>query len=140
MYRYSGCRWPFPHRLTGDGHDKLMSALEILPEGKRSPIVPWTQEEKDALVVMYKKNLRYAFMAEVLDRSVDSVRKEIVFLHRDGLLKQRPNIQSVLFKKRNEYIKRHFLIRGVDYCVRHLGLAKSTIEVYAEKLGLTKVA
>lgn len=140
MYRYSGCKWPFAHRITGDGYQRLMDCLSSFPKTPYDQQQKWTDEDVEYLIEMYRKNLRFDFIAEVLGRPIGSIRKKIVFLHRDNLLEQRPNIQSVLFKKRNEYIKRHYLVRGVRYCSRHLGLAKSTIEVYAGKMRLKSVA
>ncbi len=31
-FRYEGCRWPFPHRISGDGYDRLMNGLPGAPQ------------------------------------------------------------------------------------------------------------
>ena len=138
MYRYSGCVWPFPHRLTGDGHKRLMSPL---PESVREYNEPaaWTDGDVEYLIEMYRKNLSFPFIADVLERSLDSIRVKVKRLRQSGVLPYRGNIQHILSEKRREYIRRNYPKYGIEYCARHLGFSLITVEEYVKKMRL-KVA
>jgi hypothetical protein len=45
MFRYEGCYWPFPHRLTGDGYTRFMG----LEPGQCGWLRIWTEED-DAFI------------------------------------------------------------------------------------------
>lgn len=138
MYRYSNCRHPYPHRITGDGHRALLHGLELIPVVSVQRVF-WTDEEIEELVQMYHRNLTFAHIADVLDREQSSVAKKVEELISKGL-KRRPGIRSLLSGKRKEYVRRHYPVRGLDYCVKHLGLSPSTVRHYAHEMGLREEA
>ena len=135
MYRYSGCRYPYPHRLTGDGHRILMAGMRLFERTPQKPRA-WTDEEEAILIEMYRKCKPISYIADVLDRDDLVTRAHAILLQKRGKLERRPNIQVKRSQQRRAFIKRHYQERGIKYCMRHLGLARNTVRTYAEQLKL----
>ena len=136
MYRYSGCVWPFPHRITGDGYQMLMDQLGSLPEAQREPQQIWDDEDVEQLVTMYRKNLTFNFIADVLDRPVDGIRDKVRALRKAGVLPYRGKVAKILAEKRKQYLRRNYPKFGLEYCARHLGYTLGTTELYVQQMGL----
>ena len=132
MYRYSGCRYPYPHRLTGDGYQILMAGMRLFERTPQKPRA-WTDEEEAILIEMYRKCKPISYIADVLDRDDLVTRAHAILLQKRGKLERRPNIQVKRSQQRRAFIQRHYH-RGIDYCMRHLGLSRSTVRTYAQQL------
>lgn len=133
MYRYAGCRWPYPHRLTGDGYQVLMAGMRLFEVAPKEPQI-WTGEEDTFLIEMYRKCKPISYITDMLERTEDGVKAHVVCLIKQGKLEQRHNIQVRRSQQRRAFIQRHFRERGIDYCMRHLGLARNTVRTYAQQL------
>jgi len=133
VYRYAGCRYPYPHRLTGDGYQILMAGMRLFERTPQKPRA-WTDEEEAILIEMYRKCKPISYIADVLDRDDLVTRAHAILLQKRGKLERRPNIQVKRSQQRRAFIQRHYH-RGIEYCVRHLGLSKKTVEKYAGDLG-----
>jgi len=134
MYRYSECVWDFPHRITGDGYQRLMNFFSMFPQ-EQFEDVKWDEEDVDYLLALYHRNHTLYFIADVLERSVYSVHAKVKSLRKHGLLPYRGKIEHMLSEKRQQYIRRHYPQRGIDYCARHLGLKPRSILTYVRQMG-----
>jgi len=134
MYRYSECVWDFPHRITGDGHQRLMNFFGAFPK-EQTIEINWDDEDIEYLIELYRKNHTFDFIADVLERSVDGIRAKVKALHRAGILPYRGNLQTILREKRKQYIKRNYRY-GIEYCIRHFDCAPYTVRKYAREMGL----
>ena len=114
----------------------LMAGLSIfeIDQGVRRL---WTDIEDSILIEMYNKNYSLSRIADALGRDYESVMSRKIILHRKGLVVSRSLRQSWLSQVRREFIKRHYF-RGVQYCVRHLGLSPKTVREYIRQLGVKK--
>lgn len=66
MYRYSGCRYPYPHRLTGDAYTRLMSLDFCKPEkGDTEFHVEWTPENEEYLIELVGEGRTWTEIADI---------------------------------------------------------------------------
>ena len=137
MYRYAGCRYPYPHRLTGDGYQILMAGMRLFECAPPKPRT-WTNDENALLIEMYRKCKPISYIVDVLGRSASSVMTHKIILQKSRKLEKRHNIRVKRSQQYRAFIQRHFRECGLDYCARHLGLSKKTVQEYARQEGVAQ--
>ncbi len=92
-FRYEGCRWPFPHRITGDGYDRLMNGL---PGAPRVPAAFVDAMERVAAIELRKRLRAEGRLLEPSRRHVLSpLLERILRIIRDNPLKTSREIARI---------------------------------------------
>jgi len=126
MYRYEGCRWEFAHRLTGDGHARLMGTNYSVHS------VIW-DEEDDEFIRAHYPGCSIRFLRQQLGYGHETILKHLVQL---GLRQKEQMLKDNKSGRINQEIIKCYEKEGPEKMSKRLGLSYSAIYHRAAALGL----
>lgn len=81
---------------------------------------PWTQEEETYFLEMRREGLSYEYMAEILDKSYDSIKKKASELVKAGIVETyRPTLNKYTSEELIEHIKQYVSCERTPVNIRH---------------------
>ena len=135
MYRYAGCRYPYPHRITGDAYARLMS----LNYGKHYSgdtefHVKWTPENDEYLIELAEAGKAWTEIADIFNTLEGNLRvhyARLVKLHKARKIVKTRRMPPELM----EYVVANLNKKPVGQLAQDIGYHICTVYIKLHQLG-----
>lgn len=138
MYRYSGCRFPYPHRITGDAYAQLMGANFDRP-GPCDPEfrVKWTPENNEYFLELVEGGVPWTEIADIFHAIEGNLQFHYDYLVRTGQAKRvkRVAVRHRIPNECMEHVIAHLNERPIRQLAREIGYHHNTVTKKLHELG-----